>query len=162
MELSHQPTFSRCAGGNEANGGNFELASDPYVAFGPDGTAYFAAVSWSRSNPEQAQFVSTSHDGGRTWERPVAALRAKDPGVSNASRPTVAPDPTREHTAYLVWATEHTVPASDAHGSVGFSRTTDSGKTWSKARAIYTSPAGMHTSANKIAVMPNGDLVNVF
>jgi hypothetical protein len=75
-ELQGQPFFSRCAGGTEANGGNFEKASDPYVAFGPDGTAYFAAISWNASGPEEAQFVSTSADGGRTWRRPVAAIRA--------------------------------------------------------------------------------------
>ncbi|MEO8748428.1 MAG: hypothetical protein ABI379_12345, partial [Rhodanobacter sp.] len=63
-ELKHQPTLSRCAGGNVANGGDFEKASDPWVAFGADGTAYFAAVSWNASNPEVAQLVAASHDGG--------------------------------------------------------------------------------------------------
>ena len=161
-KLQDQPDFSRCAGGTEANGGNFEKASDPYVAFGPDGTAYFAAISWNGSGPEEAQFVSTSTDGGRTWGRPVAAIRASDPDVRNSARSTVAPDPTREHTAYLVWARQRSAPASEARGAVGFSRTTDGGETWSKAGEIYQTPIGMGTSANKIVVMPNGDLVNVF
>ena len=47
--LSAQPKFSRCAGGDQANGGDFEKASDPWVAFGADGTAYFAAVGPSTS-----------------------------------------------------------------------------------------------------------------
>lgn len=161
-ELRHQPEFSYCAGGTVANGGNFEKASDPYVAFGSDGTAYFAAVSWNESNSEEAQFVSASRDGGRTWERPVAVYRAKDPNVSDASRPTVAADPTRERTAYVVWARKRSTPASEARGSTAFSHTTDSGKTWSDARVVYEAPIGMQTSANKIVVMPNGDLVNVF
>ncbi len=161
-ELKNQPAFSRCAGGTEANGGDFEKSSDPVVAFGPDGTAYFAAVAWNASNPEAAQFISTSHDGGRTWERPVAVHRAKDPDVRNTSRPTVAPDPTRQHTAYVVWDRQRVAPADDARGGTAFSRSMDSGKTWSEARVIYEAPLGMHTSANRIQVMPNGDLVNLF
>ena len=31
------PAFSLCAGGNAANGGNYERASDPWVSFGPAG-----------------------------------------------------------------------------------------------------------------------------
>lgn len=161
-ELTHQPTFSRCSGGDESNGGDFEKASDPWVQFGGDGTAYFAAVSWNVSDPEVAQFVATSSDGGRTWERPFAVVRANDPNVSNASRPALTADPTHAQTMYVVWAQSHSAPASAAHGSVGFSRTTDSGKTWSEARAIYDAPAGMQTSANEIMVMPNGDLLNMF
>lgn len=161
-DLKDQPTFSRCAGGNVANGGDFEKASDPWVAFGADGTAYFAAVSWNQSNAEVAQLVATSLDGGRNWERPVAVVRSRDRDVSNASRPALTTDPKREHTAYLVWARQRSAPASAVQGAVAFSRTTDSGKTWSKVRAIYQTPTGMQTSANQIVVLPNGDLLNVF
>ncbi len=160
--LADQPTFSRCAGGDVRNGGDFEKASDPWVQFGGDGTAYFAAVSWNVSNPEVAQFVATSSDGGRTWARPVAVIRTNDPNVSNASRPALTADPKHEQTMYNVWAQSHTLPAAVPHGSIGFSRTTDGGKTWTDARAIYDAPAGMQTSANEIMVMPNGDLLNMF
>lgn len=160
--LADQPTFSRCAGGNVSNGGDFEKASDPWVQFGADGTAYFAAVSWNVSNPEVAQFVATSSDGGRTWNRPVPVIRVNDPNVSNASRPALTADPKHEQTMYNVWAQSHTALAAAPHGSVGFSRTTDGGKTWSEARAIYDAPAGMQTSANEIVALPNGDLLNMF
>jgi len=30
--------FSRCAGGNAANGGDYPRSSDPWVSFGPDGS----------------------------------------------------------------------------------------------------------------------------
>jgi hypothetical protein len=82
--------------------------------------------------------------------------------VRNSARSVVAPDPTRENTAYLVWARQYSAPASEARGAVGFSRTTDGGETWSEAGEIYQTPIGKRTSANKIVVMPNGDLVNVF
>ena len=160
-ELRYQPTFSRCAGGNEANGGDFDMASDPWVDIAPDGTAYFAALSFNKSNPGTAEFVSVSTTGGRSWERPVAVIRENIPDVSD-ERPSVTADPTRAHTAYLVWARHRTAPASAAGGAVYFSRSTDGGKHWSMARAIYETAIGMQTSANQIVVTPNGELVNVF
>ena len=37
------------------------MASDPWVDFGADGTAYFAALAFNKSNAETAEFVSVSH-----------------------------------------------------------------------------------------------------
>lgn len=53
-------------------------------------------------------------------------------------------------------------PGVGARGAVYFSRTTNGGPTWSKARAIYQSPLGMETSANQIVDLPDGDLLDVF
>src|SRR6184192_816949 len=39
------PPFSACAGGTEANGGDYQRASDPWVTFSPDGVAYFISLS---------------------------------------------------------------------------------------------------------------------
>jgi hypothetical protein len=162
-ELKDQPQFTRCAGGNEVSGGDFEKASDPWVDFGPDGTAYFATVAWDASNMDStAQLVSTSTTGGRTWDRPVTVIRANDPDISNGARAAVTADPKRQDTAYLVWAWKRSAPAPRTGGAVSFSRTTDRGRSWSKARHIYETPVGMQTSANQIVVTPNGDLVNVF
>ena len=162
--LSAQPKFSRCAGGDRTNGGDFEKASDPWVAFGADGTAYFAAVSWNASNAEEAQLVATSADGGRTWGVPVTVIRKpdRDRNLSDASRPVVSTDPHRAHTAYLVWARQRSAPATAVRGSVMFSRTTDSGRSWSAPQAIYATPVGMQTSANQIVLLPDGELLNVF
>ena len=160
-ELRYQPQFSHCAGGNETHGADLEMASDPWIDFGPDGTAYFAAVAFNKSNPDTAELVSVSTTGGRTWDRPIAVIRENVADVSD-ERPAVTADPTRAHTAYLVWARHRSAPASSAAGAVYFSRTTDGGKSWSTARAIYEAPVGMQTSANQVVVMPNGELVNVF
>ena len=160
-ELRNQPTFSRCAGGNEANGGDFDLASDPWIDIAPDGTAYFAALGFNKSNPGTAEFVSVSTTGGRNWERPIAVIRENIADVSD-ERPSVTADPTRAHTAYLVWARHRSAPASTAAGAVYYSSTRDGGQHWSAPRAIYETAIGMQTSANQIVVMPNGELVNVF
>jgi hypothetical protein len=44
---STYPPFSTCAGGTEANGGDFQRASDPWLAFAPNGDAYFISLSVS-------------------------------------------------------------------------------------------------------------------
>ena len=160
-ELRYQPQFSRCAVPDAARGADFEMASDPWIDFGPDGTAYFAAVAFNKSNPDTAELVSVSTTGGRTWDSPIAVIRENVADVSD-ERPAVTADPTRAHTAYLVWARHRSAPASTAAGAAYFSRTTDGGKSWSAARAIYDTPIGLQTSANQIVVMPNGELVNVF
>lgn len=159
--LPDQPKFSRCAGGSAANGANFEKASDPWVSFGPDGTAYFAAVAFNVSSAGMAEFVSTSTDGGRSWGLPVAVIRDNDRNISD-ERPAVTADPMHPGVAYLVWDRHRSAPPSKARSGIFFSRTTDGGRTWSRARAIYETPIGQQTSADQIAVLPDGDLVNVF
>lgn len=48
--------------------GTFDAGGDPAVAFGPDGTAYFACQAFNGTSPFQVNLLlSRSHDGGRTW-----------------------------------------------------------------------------------------------
>src|SRR5207249_11996451 len=47
-----------------------DSAGDPVVAFGPDGTAYYANIVFSRVSPASGIVMSTSNDGGATWSQP--------------------------------------------------------------------------------------------
>jgi hypothetical protein len=48
--------------------GPYDFGGDPYVAFGPDGTAYFACFGYQATQPfGVVLLLSRSHDGGRTW-----------------------------------------------------------------------------------------------
>jgi hypothetical protein len=48
--------------------GTYDFGGDPAVAFGPDGTAYFACFGYQGSTPYGvALLLSRSTDGGRTW-----------------------------------------------------------------------------------------------
>lgn len=53
-------------------GGQFQRASDPWVAYGPGGRAYYASLLFNETNPDNGVFLSASADGGRTWGAPVA------------------------------------------------------------------------------------------
>ena len=53
--------------------GNFkrvDSAGDPALAFGPDGTVYYANIVFSRTSFASGVAVSVSHDGGASWDAP--------------------------------------------------------------------------------------------
>jgi hypothetical protein len=55
-----------------ASGGPYQRTSDPWVAFGPGGRAYFASLGFNETSPGNGVYISTSEDGGLTWGDPVA------------------------------------------------------------------------------------------
>ncbi len=55
-----------------ATGGPYERTSDPWVAFGSGGRAYFASLAFDETSAPNGVFVSASDDGGVTWGDPVA------------------------------------------------------------------------------------------
>lgn len=56
---------------SHASGGPFQRASDPWVAFGPGGRAYYCSLLFNETGPENGIYVSASSDGGRNWGPPV-------------------------------------------------------------------------------------------
>lgn len=98
-----------------AGTGTGEFGGDPAVAFGPDGTAYFACFSYDGTNTQL--LMSRSTDGGRTWlkggtKEPLALVSAFNGNGtargSNGQFPdheamTVGPD----GTVYVTWAQFH-------------------------------------------------------
>jgi hypothetical protein len=55
-----------------AAGGPYERTSDPWVAFGPGGRAYFASLGFDETSAPNGVYLSSSDDGGLTWSGPVA------------------------------------------------------------------------------------------
>ena len=156
--------FSRCAGGNPANGGDYERASDPWVSFSPNGTAHQISLSFNNSNGNQAVLVSRSRDGGLGWSEPTAL--ATDTSVDVAlDKEAITADPHNSRYVYAVWdrlvGLTSTNP-NDFFGPAWFSRSTNGGATWEPARLIYDPGPDTQTIGNQIVVLPNGDLVNMF
>jgi hypothetical protein len=100
---------SQIPGLTACTGGTADAASDPWISAGPDGTVYFLGIQLDLRgdlvNPPSAIVASRSHDGGRTWTRPVTVSAfepVNDTGAITAS-------PTHAGHAYAVWANwDHT------------------------------------------------------
>lgn len=161
------PPFSRCAGGNAANGGDYERASDPWVSFAPDGTAHQIALAINDSDPTSAILVSRSRDGGRTWGRITTLQRNTTADLFN-DKESITADSTDSRFVYAVWDRLQTEdpddPLTDFSGDTLFARSTDGGRTWEPTRTILDFPdnSNIQTLGNQIVVLGDGTLVNTF
>src|SRR5262249_28601025 len=167
--------FSTCSGGTAANGGDYARASDPWVTVAPTGDVYLISLSASADLTVSAVLVSKSTDGGNTWSEPTTLARnvsdfAEGPGFN--VKESITADPTNANNVYAVWDRSRfpsdkagitaQMNSSSIRGDIMFSRTTDGGKTWSPAREILALNQNEFTTANQIAVLPDGTLVDIF
>jgi hypothetical protein len=161
--------FSQCAPG----GLSFERASDPWVSFGPDGTVYASAVSFNRTNNQNAVAAATSTNGGKTWDNLVKLVAfTTNGGQFITDKNSTTADPVKAGTAYTVWDTlvaPTDNPDDNPHtraftGDAFFSKTTDGGKTWSTPpQDIVHTSQNTQTIGNQIVVDPrNGTLYDFF
>jgi hypothetical protein len=157
---------SLCTGGTAANGGAYERASDPWMTISPNGDAYLMSLSFDDApetafgaNPD-AMLVSKSTDGGLTWSDPLTLIRDDNPNRFNDKNSMTA-DPNDSSFVYAVWdrlATNGRV----FKGPTLFTRTTDGGASWERARVIFDPGVLAQTIGNQIAVRPQGELINIF
>lgn len=165
------PHITHCAGGNAANGGDYERATDPWLTFAPNGDLYFISQTFNDSNPTNAMLVSKSADGGDTWSDPITLIRDTDGNFLN-DKVSITADPTDANFAYAVWdRLVFPVPMASAtafevafggRGPTLFTRTTNGGLSWEMPRAIVDGGPESQTIGNQIVVLPNGDLINVY
>lgn len=152
--------FTRCAGGNAGNGGDYERATDPWVTFAPNGNAFQMALATQGASlapgSASAMLVSRSTDSGRTWGNPSTLIR--DGSLFFNDKNTITADPTDANDVYAVWDRL----AASGGGPAVFARTTDGGNTWEAARSIFDPGPRSQTIGNLIAVLPNGTLINLF
>jgi hypothetical protein len=101
----HTLPLSVCAGGTQANGGNYGRASDPWVSFALDGTAYVISISFTGNTLQPGSsggvLVTRSTDGGATWSH--AATLIKDGADAFNDKESITADPTDAHFVYAVW-----------------------------------------------------------
>jgi hypothetical protein len=164
---------SACTGGALPNGETIFRATNTWVAFGPDGTAYLLSLAIPFFN-ESAILVSTSADGGLTWSDPAVLEQEANNAMND--KPTITADPNHPGTAYAVW-TRNEFPVDQAapmaeqvtrasRGPGWFARTLNGGRSWEPAREIFDPGEQNGTLGHQIVVLPadrlGGELVDVF
>jgi hypothetical protein len=163
-----RPAFTRCTGGSAGNGGDYERASDPWIAISPDGTAYFMALAVNGASfapgSANAMLVARSTDGGQSWSAPISLVR--DGASAFNDKNSMTADPLDARYVYAVWDR-----ITGSRGPTLFTRTVDGGASWEAARVIYdpgvaAPTTNAQTIGNVIAVVPagpqGGTLVNLF
>ncbi len=155
--------FSRCAGGNAANNGDYERASDPWVSFSPNGVAHQMALTLNNTlAPGQtatALLASRSTDGGRTWSTPITLQADTEERFNDKN--TITADPTDSRYVYAVWDRLSQVPGEGA-GPTLLARSVNNGRSWEPTRIIFDAGEAAQTIGNRIEVLPDGTLINLF
>ena len=87
--------------------GTYQRASDPWVDFAPDGTAYFQSLAFDQDRPggrfgPNAILVSRSIDKGLSWGNPQVLISDTDPQVLNDKNSLTA-DPKDASHVYAAW-----------------------------------------------------------
>ena len=130
-----------------ANGGTWDRASDPWVAFGPDNRVYFASLLFNTRDADNAVGVSVSEDGGRTWGSPVL-VRKSNPNFNDKEAITVDTNAQSPGfgTVYAAWDVNARRTERTAQRLV-VARSTDGGLTWS-------APVTVRRSRGNVGVVP--------
>jgi hypothetical protein len=153
----HALPFTRCAGGTPANGGDYERASNAWVATSPSGAAYVAALAFTglalQPGSVSAVVASRSSDGGATWSPTATLIRDTDGSFND--KVAITADPVTPHLVYAVWDRLTTTNS----GVTWFVRSVDDGASWEAARAIYDPGQNNQTINNILVVLPNGTLI---
>ena len=108
-----------------ANGGDWDRASDPWVAFGPGNRAYFISLLFNEQTPDNAVGMSVSTDGGLSWVRQFTNR-----------------DPQAFFDAMAFWDAASGIAVSDSvNGAFVMVTTTDGGRTWADVPSERLPPA---------------------
>jgi hypothetical protein len=172
------------ATGSSACTGNpfWARATDPWVTFAPDGTAYFMHLGiYSPLVPlpgtlyVDGMVVTRSVDGGRTWGEPTTLVLDTSPTVFH-DKNAITADPNDSDFVYAVWdvligppsGNENPNAAAHAEALTSrtlFARTTNGGHSWEPFRTILEPGTHNQTIGNQIVVRPagvGGELVDLF
>jgi hypothetical protein len=159
--------FTLCSGSVPGAVGDYERASDPWISFGPDGTAYYMSLSIDNSRNRNALLMARSLDGGVTWSQPTVIERAsgRDPVLRSVfnDKNSLTADPSQAGVVYATWTVFRT-----GNTALMFARSNDGGATWGAARPVGSyeavAPAELviFRQGAQIVVLPDGTLVDAF
>jgi len=159
------PGTSACVGGTHLR------ATDPWVTFAPDGTAYYYTLATSAGNDSE-MLVNRSTNGGLTWSAPISLINENSVFNFN-DKNSITADPFDSRFVYAIWdRSNFPTDNREIHSISGFprsirsaatfSRTTDGGATWEAPRAIFAPQANEFGIGHQIVVLSDGTLVDGF
>jgi hypothetical protein len=140
------------------NGGPYDRASDAVVTFGPANVVYYSSLVFNDGSGtggdtlRSAIVNSTSHDGGRTWDKPTVVIDDSGGGLNDKNWEVVDTGTAQGHhygRLYVVW---------DRVAPMLVSYSDDQGKTFSPPSLVY---AGQGIGAIPL-VLKDGSLGVVF
>jgi hypothetical protein len=126
----------------------YRVSGDVSVAFDAEGHAFLCYIAfdklgtsqyWAHGATRNGIYVRRSLNGGADWDATAAPVIAHDstPGIPFEDKPYVVADTVSAHPGnlYIGW-TQFTLAASD----LLFSRSTDTGQTWSNPIKLNSAP----------------------
>ena len=161
-----QAKFSRCTGGNAANGGDYERATDPWVSFSPNGMAHQIALGINDSNVDNAVLASRSSTQGANWENPVVIKRDNQANFFN-DKETITANQFNSAYVYATWqrivapnerASARAGERAAAFRSIAwFARSDDNGGSYEVVKPVFNPGNFAQTIGNQIVVLPDED-----
>ncbi|GAA3638002.1 sialidase family protein [Microlunatus ginsengisoli] len=141
----------------------WERASDPVVAFGPNGVVYVSTLVFN-TGCDSGVLVSKSVDGGKTFAKPTVAHRSASCDISDDKNWLVVDNgPTSPHRGrlYQFWTPFLTDMFGNADGSPqALVYSDDAGATWSAP--VNVSPPHANTQNSQPMLKPNGTIVDSY
>jgi len=130
------------------DGGVWQKASDPWVAFGPNNRAYFSSLLFNESTPDNAIGVSVSTDGGLNWGLPVQVFRSSfDFNDKEAVVVDTSPTSPFFGTVYVAWDINVGGSVNTTSQTLVVARSTDGGNT-------YNAPVIVREGSANVGVIP--------
>jgi hypothetical protein len=148
----------------KSTGGEWDRASDPVVAFGPDGTVYISVLLIDLHCPSASVGVSRSTDGGRTFSPPVLVHRSDSCTVSDDKNwlvvDTGRSSPHRGR-LYQFWSMFLSDDLGNTTGSPQVLRWSDDrGQHWSET--VTLTATDLHLQNSQPMIQPDGTIVDTY
>jgi hypothetical protein len=134
-----------------------DSAGDPVVAFGPDGTAYYANIVFSRVSPASAIVVSVSQDGGQTWSAP-RTVSFNDAANFFNDKVWIAAGPNGQ--VVVTWTRFNSGPHGAGYlaSPIVGAYSGDHGKTWNRQGFPISDAAHPYDQGSQVQFGPDGAL----